>query len=614
MMKWNLDAERELWSAICAPNRWHDQSGNAPSTHPRSLWWFVHLAWGAEFFFASGNPRWLVDASRSGFRVHGPYLEWLQQNILAWKAARAAGRGKRMFLAVILPRAFGKSVTTTKCASLWAHLDEPDMSTLICSAVEDLSIDFLRAIQVITGAKDKKQSWFSWLYGNWYNPEREWTKRYCHHGYRITTSLSEPSFDVSSADIGMTGYHHRWHVWDDPISKNKLRDGGAYLDNAHTAFNASYKALQPDGMLMLVCTRYLDDDIAGRHLRDEGVRTWDGLPCPNSMIFEKFQLGAGVWRVFFWQVEDELTGRATCPEIMDEERIAQEKGLDAEDFACQYQNDPGASEHAPLLEKQVRDIFVEYKDFKQDVPVENASIHLDTAFKNALNIRKGDESAIVPFYHDMRSNGIIYLDTDKIKASNAWRSEQFSDELHEVMQLYRRELVPIKCITDEKETGGKEGIYKQNLIASLRGAGLRVPRIHQFNRQGTKKRERIRKAAGLWAEGYVRILLHKDARGYWEIPPATRRLLNQIMRIDVVKHDDLADAAADVFAPEVWRKPSFDAYQTNQGAIPRSPGDEGLQAISRPLTNEELRTLMSSDEPFNNGLGDPEYHPLQKPR
>lgn len=613
--KWNLDAERDLWSAICAPGRWHSNDGATSATHPRSLWWFIHLAWGAEFYFKRGNPRWLVDESRSGLRVHAPYLDWLQTNIIEWKQARTEGHGKRMFLAIILPRAFGKSVTATKCATLWAHLDEPDMSSLICSAVEDLSIDFLRAIQTVISGKDKN-SWFCWLYGNWYNPEREWTKRYCHHGFRETTSLSEPSFDTTAVDIGMTGYHHRWHVWDDPISKNKLRDGGAYLDNVHTGFNGSYKALQPDGMLMLVCTRYLDSDVAGEHLLNEGVRTWDGIPCPNTMIFQKHPLGKGAWRVYFWQVEDDLTGRATCPEIMDEERIAQEKGLDAEDFACQYQNDPGSSEHAPLVEKHVRELFMQYKDFKQLVPVDAVTLHLDTAFKSPDNIRKGDYSVIVPFYHDMRSNGILYLDTDKICASNAWRSEEFSDELIRVAQQYRRELVVIRCITDEKETGGKEGIYKQNLIATLRGAGLRVPRIEQFNRQGTKKRERIRKSAGLWAEGYVRILLHKDAHGAWEIPQNTRMLLNQIMRVDVVKHDDLADAAADVFMPGVWRRPVFETnISREEGMSPRSPGDENLRALSRPMTNEELRVLMDSGTTdYNNGLGDFTYNPLERQR
>ena len=523
-----------------------------------------------------------------------------------------------MFIASILPRNFGKTITTTDCATLWTHLDEPDMSTLVGSSGHELAVDIVGSISKTISGGNKNHSWFVWLYGNWKNPEREWTKTALHHGYRETTALKEPSFDTTAVDIGMTGYHHDQHVWDDPIVKNKLREGGTYLDTVHAAVNASYKALATNGLLMLVCTRYKDNDVAGKHFEDEGIKTWDGMENPNTMVFRKHPMGAGVWRVFFWQVEDELTGRATCPEIMDEERIQQEKENDPEDFACQYQNDPGTSVHAPLTESQIRALYVDYATLRSEIPIDSASVHLDTAFKSASNIRKGDYSAIVPFLHDLRPNGIVYLDTDNILCSNAWRSEQYSDELIKVLLEMRKRLYYVKCITDEKEGAGKEGVYKSTLISAIRGAGLRVPRIEQFNRQHTKKIERIRKAAGLWAEGYVRILLHKepgckcngtDICRHWIVPPNTRLLINQIMRVDVIEHDDLADASADVFQPIVWRKPTFESGSNaiDEGGRPLQPGDEHLQALSRPLSNEELKALLDEskeyNEDWNNGLG-----------
>jgi hypothetical protein len=478
---------------------------------------------------------------------------------------------------------------------------------MIGSATSKLTIDFLNSIGLTISAGNKSQSWFCWLYGNWKNPAREWTKTAFHHALRTNTTLAEPSFDMTAVDIGMTGYHHDQYWWDDPLVQNKLRDGGTHLDTVHSAFNATYKALQNDGLLALVCTRYLDDDVAGRKFRDEGIASWTGMDNPNTMIFSKHPMGKGAWHVYFWQVEDELTEKATCPEIMDEDRIRMEKDSNPEEFACQYQNNPGTSTHAPLTEVQARDCFLSYKDFKNDVPIENASIHLDTAFKSVETIRSGDSTALVTFLHDARPNGLLYLHTDLLKASNTWRSEDFSLVIIQVMKSLRSSGYPLKCITDEKEFGGKEGIYKQNLLATIKGAGFKTtPKIHQFNRQGTNKRARVRKAAGLWADGYVRVLLHKDARGEWIIPPVVRELLNQIMRIDVVTHDDIADAAADVFMPEVWRKPSFNSLQTDEGMPQMNPGDAGLKALSRPLTNEEIRTLTDDAkeyEGYNNGLG-----------
>lgn len=511
-----------------------------------------------------------------------------------------------MFLCILLPRDFGKSITATRCASLWTHLDDPDMSTLIGAATSKLSEDFLNTISITISGGNKMLSWFCWLYGNWKNPNREWTKTAFHHGYRMNTALNEPSFDITAVDIGMTGYHHDQHWWDDPIIINKLREGGNYLDTVHTAFNASYKAVQGYGLLALVCTRYLDSDVAGMKLKDEGVLSWDGMPCPNEIVFSKVPMGKGMWRVFFWQVKDELTDEPTVPEIMDADRIAREEAANPEDFACQYQNNPGSSIHAPLTESQIRDIFMDYKEFRDNIPIEDSTLHLDTAFKTVKTIRSGDYSVIVPFLHDARPNGMLYLHTDLLKASNALRSEEYSDELVAVMKQLRAQRYPLRCITDEKEPGGKEGIYKQNLIATFRGAGLKVPRIVQVTRQGTNKRARIRKAAALWADGYVRVLLHKDSRGEWKIPTAARDLFNQLMRVDTVAYDDLADASADVFIPEVWRKPITDTFQLDEGMPITTPADAGLKALSRPLTNDEVRELQVDAKEhgdFNNGLG-----------
>ena len=69
------------------------------------------------------------------------------------------------------------------------------------------------------------------------------------------------------------------------------------------------------------------------------------------------------------------------------------------------------------------------------------------------------------------------------------------------MSLRRRGIF-VKCITDEVEIAGKRGMFKGHLLASIRGAGLPVPKIITFPRQATQKVKRIRSAAGLWADGF----------------------------------------------------------------------------------------------------------------
>lgn len=597
--KWDLESERDIWRAICAPNRWFNEE-NEPITHPKSLWWFVNLAWGTEFYFRKHpeQPRWLDP------KIHGDYLEWLQYHILYWKKICREGSVDRYYIATLLPRGFGKTVMATKSCMIWCHLDEPDMSTLIASSTGALAEDIYKAIQSVLSGDDP-DSWFTWLFGNWKRGAKEWMKTHMHHGFRSSRNISEPSFDITSVDVGMTGYHHRIHNWDDPIIANKLREGQtAYMRSVHSAVNASYNALQPNGLLMFTLTRYLDDDVAGRHFRDEGIKTWSGMDCPNHTMFDKVAMGEGAWHVYFLQVEDELTGEATHPTLYNKAKIEEHKRRDPEDFACQMQNNPGSGERAPIIESQLPDLFMDYNDLQFSVPVEAASVHMDTAFKTVNTIRTGDDNAIVVWLHDARRNGMVYLDTDLMRASNEWREEDFNDELIRILTNLRRRVIRVKAVTDEIEKGGKAGTYRNRLLAIIYAAGLSlgVDNFKQFNRT-TDKRARIRSTLGYWVEGYVKILLHKDKAGKWIIPPVVRKFFNQILRVDVVQHDDLADAATDVFVPGIWYRPMIRSSVSDQGEVPMSPYDEDLKSFSRPMTNQEVFALIDENKKVQETMG-----------
>lgn len=590
---WDLEAERTLWRAICAPNSWHTSEG-AVGTHPRSLWWFINLAWGARAYLAENpsEPRWLYEP------IHTRYTEWLQHHLLAWKKHSLTGVPTRYHIASVLPRGYGKTVCATKAGSLWSHLDDPNMTTLLCSSVSDLSADILVAIAAVMEGSDTC-SWFSWLYGNWKLGGETWKpKELIKHGYRRATNISESSFDISSVDVGMTGYHHRQHWWDDPILANKLRqDRTAYPRAVHTAVNASYNACARNGLLALTLTRYFDDDVAGRHFKEEGIASWDGMDCPHvTSVTEKVEWGKGIWHVFFFQTEDEMTGEPTHPLLWTRESIAEAKRRDAEDFACQQQNNPGSGEHAPLVESQIPYLYTNYADFLWEVPVEWATIHIDTAFKNKENIGRGDDSCIVVWLKDARNNGVMYLDTDLIRYSNEWREEDFNKELVKVMLNLRRRGVFIRAITDEVEPGGKSGTYKNRILGILRASGFALSEEQFIQLNRTKdKRARIRTAAGHWAEGYVRILLNKHNE-QWIVTPGVRKLVSQILRVDVTGHDDLADAQTDGFIPQLWRPPVFNPgipQEDGEGARVRRPWDDDLKDVGKPVSNEELVQLMN---------------------
>lgn len=601
---WNLEAEKVLWRAICAPNRWHLDDGETVGTHPHSYRYFLEYGWGAKLFLARHpeEPQWYYEP------IHYRFCDWMQKHLLRWKEHAKTGLPERYHIAAVLPRGFGKTVSATKSGSLWTHLDEPDMTTLFNSGTAPLAQDVLGAIASVISGRNRN-SWFTWLYGNWKAGAGEWDKLSLKHGYRTSDDVSEPSFDTTGAAAGMTGYHHRQHWWDDPIIKNKLRDDRvAYMKSVHDAVNASFNACHTNGLMAFILTRYYDDDVAGRHFKEKGIATWEGMECPHvSHCTEKVEWGQGIWHVFFYQTEDELTGEVTHPKLWTKRMIADAKRIDPEDFACQQQNNPGSGDRAPIVESQIPHLYVSYNDFSYLVPVKWATIHIDTAFKTPDTVRSGDDNAIVVWLADARENGVLYLDTSLLYASNEDREEQFNERLVKTCLNLRRRGYWIRAITDEQEPGGKVGTYKNRILAVLSGAGIELGANNfiQLPRRINKK-ARIRTGAGNWAEGYVRILLNRRDDGTWEVPLVVRKMVNQILHIDRPGHDDLADAQTDGFIPALWTRPTTNpGLSADEGGVAPRPWDEELKGFGKPLSTEMLLALIDEQKEMREaGLDD----------
>ena len=194
---------------------------------------------------------------------------------------------------------------------------------------------------------------------------------------------------------------------------------------------------------------------------------------------------------------------------------------------------------------------------------------------------------------------MMYLDTELLIASNEWREEQFNKELVRVCLNLRRRGIWIRAITDETEPGGKAGTYKNRILGVLGAAGIELgpDQFIVLNRK-IEKTARIRTGAGVWAEGYVRILLWQDERTLdWKVPPVFRKLVSQIVRVDVVTHDDLADAATDGFIPQLWSRPLTNpGLIRDEGTVGRRPGDEELKSFGQRPTDLELLEMIDAQK------------------
>jgi hypothetical protein len=134
--------------------------------------------------------------------------------------------------------------------------------------------------------------------------------------------------------------------------------------------------------------------------------------------------------------------------------------------------------------------------------------------------------------------------------------------------------------------GGKTGAWTNWLQSAFHGAGLVLPPIIQLGRTRSRKHIRIQEAAGFWVDGHVRLV-----RG----APGVQKLIAQMVRAGISSHDDWADAAADVFAPDVYQPMLNPSLGTgDEGGWPAQPGDD---ILGRRLTNDAVRQIYD----FQNG-------------
>lgn len=574
--KWPLEDERVLLADACVAGR-----------HPHSLWNFVRFAAGWHFRCVEKKKYWLTT------REHRPLLDWLQEIIEEWYEKRTTGHAERIHVLVWLFRTFGKTNMVTKCVPTYIMLLDPDVAVYIGSETHPKAQEVLGAIKPTLNSEDP-HSLFGWFYGNWYNKDRTWTRSSVVTAARRSIGATEPSIGTFGVETGLTGKHPGVVIYDDPISEEKLtKEGGSALRAAVDSLDSIYPALENDSLFILVGTHYREEDPIGTVLSMEGVKTWDGHKSPDKWKEN------GKWRVYFLQARDVsdtvnyAKGRPTAPETGWTDAGLRDYELkNAYQYSAQMMGTPSVGEHMEITPEQINKLLIKRENLPQ---IEYVTIHLDTAFKTDQTRERGDRNVIGAWLHDIRPTGIVYL--DRINCSASWRAEDFDTHLVTTLHHYRSEGIRVRAITDEREMGGKRGVYLRHLQDVISAAGLRIPEIIQLNRAGTHKIVRIREATNFWLDGYVRVLNDVENLDL---------LIWEMTRIGRSKHDDIADALADVWRPEIWRG-RHQYTGDEQPGLPRQPGDEVLKGkiqqemedIVHELRTGEIRHEAADFQPFD---------------
>jgi hypothetical protein len=516
LVAWNSDAEHDLLAQLSRDSlSVFVRKVYAVDRNPKGTWW--------------------------DWQVHEPLCTWLQAELLSWLARRKTVR-ERTYLAALLPRAAAKSNLITKAAMMWLHLHDQDLATYIANEKLSNAEDFLKVIKDHLSGQDD-YSWWTWLYGSWRSDERRWRSDAITHAARRHSS-SEDSFGITSVNTGLTGKHPDVLCLDDLVSYEGMSTNHGALDDAYDFVTNLIPVCEPNGLIIMIGTRYSDADPFGRSFAGDGIRSVSGMADPDYIPTKD-----GLWRVYFLSGRD-ADGRPAIPTVWSENSMKAYAKRDPIQYAFQCLNRPKANPFRPLTEAQ----FDACK--APNVPTSlRISIHGDTAFKHGDRVGGNSESAIVAIGHDQKVRGRLYF----LGAwhSREWLDQDYTRQLLAVCRSLRLRGFDIRCITDELETS-KAGVWEKNLRASFHQARERFPKFYTFDRKrGAAKDVRIFEAINMVTKGVVK---------FWDRAPGLATIREQLCNHPASARKDVADAFADCFHKDIYsamleqlaQKPDFE--------------------------------------------------------
>ena len=235
--------------------------------------------------------------------------EWPHQELI-YRHLRRVTSGEVKRLMIFMPPRHSKSETVTVRYTAWRMIREPAMNVILGSYNQRLANRFSRKIRRLAGAgtdlsKDRKAV-------------DEWE------------TAAGGTLCAVGVGSGVTGYGASLIVIDDPVKSRAEAESRAYRESTWDWFNDDiYTRLEPGAAMVLIQTRWHEDDLAGRLLREmeDGGERWEVLSLP-AIAEDNDPLGRSV-------------GEALCPDRYDiGELLRIRKKLGEYTFTSLYQQRP----------------------------------------------------------------------------------------------------------------------------------------------------------------------------------------------------------------------------------------------------------------------------------
>lgn len=236
------------------------------------------------------------------------------------------GRVKKLM--VFLPPQHGKSEIVSRCFPAWALGRNPDLKIVGCSYSAVLAQQFSRSIQRIIDSKQYKEI-FPDTRLNSANVRNE-TRGYLRNVDLFEIVGHQGFYKCVGVCGSLTGTPVDIAIIDDPVKDALEAYSPIYRERVWDWYTSVLLTrLHNDSRQLFIMTRWHDDDLAGRILRQEADK-WTVLSIPA--IRESLNDGNGF--------DPRQVGEALWPERHSLERLTEQKQRSARTFSALYQQSP----------------------------------------------------------------------------------------------------------------------------------------------------------------------------------------------------------------------------------------------------------------------------------
>lgn len=215
--------------------------------------------------------KWLCETTPN-FTWNWPYQRYIYERL--WQVT--SGTNRRLML--FMPPRHGKSEMVTVRYTAWRLLEDPKLNVIIGSYNQQLANRFSRRVKRIVRSA-----------------EEENRKNKGSAGKRVRVPLnSAAEWETAGGGIvravgagaGIAGFGARLIVIDDPVKNRAEAESQTYRDRVWQWFNDDiYTRMEPDAAIILIQTRWHEDDLAGRLILEareagDGGEKWDIVSLP----------------------------------------------------------------------------------------------------------------------------------------------------------------------------------------------------------------------------------------------------------------------------------------------------------------------------------------------